>query len=93
MTVATLRLELRVDPGRSSREKRRGMRSIMDKLHRYFNVSVAEADHPTDAARSFLIVVAVGRTRREVRGTLARVADAVAVYPRAELLSHEISEV
>jgi uncharacterized protein YlxP (DUF503 family) len=93
MILATLRLELRVDPGQSSREKRRRMRAIMDKLHRSFNVSVAETDHATDPCQSILIVAAVGRSRREVRETLAKVADAVAVYPRAELLSHEISEV
>ena len=93
MTVATLRLELRVDSSHSSWEKRRRMRAIMDKLHRYFNISVADADHATDPAQAILIVAAVGRTRREVRETLAQVADAVAVYPRAELLSHEIVEV
>jgi hypothetical protein len=93
MTVATLRLELRVDPGHTSREKRRRMRAILEKLHRSFNVSVADADHESDPARSIVIVAAVGRTRRDVRETLAKVADAVAVYPRAELLSHEIIEV
>jgi uncharacterized protein len=93
MTVATLRLELRVNPGHSPREKRRCMRAIMDKLHRYFNVSVAEADHTTDPAQSILVVAAVSRTRCEVRETLVQIADAVAAYPRAELVSHAIIEV
>ena len=69
------------------------MRAIMDKLHRHFNVSVAEVDRDDDPAQAVLVVAAVGRTRREVRELLERVADAVAAYPRAELLSHAITEV
>ena len=57
------------------------MRAIMGTLHRYFNVSVAEADHATDPARSTLVVAAAGRTRRAVRAMLVQVADAVAAHP------------
>ena len=65
----------------------------MDKVHRSFNVSVAAVDHDLDPSLATLAVVAVARTRREVRELLDRVADAVAAYPRAELLSHDITEV
>ncbi len=93
MTVATLRLDLLVTDCRTPREKRRLMRAIMEKLHRHFNVSVAEGDHDSDPSQSDLTVVVVARTRREARETLARVADAIAAHPRAELLSHAILEV
>ena len=93
MTVATLRLKLLVVDGHTTRGKRRLMRAIMEKLHRHFNVSVAEGDHDADPAQADLNVVVVARTRREARETLARVADAVAAHPRAELLSHAILEV
>jgi hypothetical protein len=93
MTVATLRLDLRVGNCHSLGEKQRRMRAIMDKVHRSFNVSVAAMDHDHDPLQVTLAVVAVARSRREVHALLARVADAVAVYPRAELLSHDITEV
>ena len=93
MTVATLRLKLLVADCHTNREKRRLMRAIMEKLHRHFNVSVAEGDQDADPAQSALTVVVVAPTRREARETLARVADAVAAHPRAELLSHAILEV
>jgi uncharacterized protein YlxP (DUF503 family) len=93
MTVATLRLDLRLGQCHTSRETRRRMRAIMDKVHRYFNVSVATDEHEDDPSLVTLAVVAVARTRREVRELLERVADAVAAYPRAELLSQDISEV
>ena len=54
---------------------------------------VAEADHDGDPSRTVLAVVAVGRSRWLVRETLDRVADAVAAYPRARLLSQAIVEI
>lgn len=93
MTVVTLRLDLRVTPCPSTRELRRQMRVIMDKLHRHFNVSVADAEQDGPPGVAVLLVAAVGRTRREARETVERVADAVAAHPRAEVLAHAISEV
>jgi uncharacterized protein YlxP (DUF503 family) len=69
------------------------MRVIMDKVHRSFNVSVASLEDGPDPSLASLAIVAVARTRREVRSLLDRVVDAVAAYPRAELLSHDITEV
>ena len=93
MTVATLRVTMLIADCRSTREKRRFMRAIMEKLHRHFNVSVAEGDHDANPAQSDLTAVVVAPTRREAREILARVADAVAAHPRAELLCHAIHEV
>ena len=93
MTVATLRLILLVADCHSTREKRRLMRAILEKLHRHFNVSVAEGDHDASPTNAELTVAVAARTRREARETLAHVADAVAAHPRVELLSHAILEV
>jgi uncharacterized protein YlxP (DUF503 family) len=93
MTVATLRLDLRVVNCSSPGEKRRRMRVMMDKLHRSFNVSVAAADNDRDPLGLTLAVVAVAASRRQVHQLLARVADAVAVFPGAEVQSHDITEV
>jgi uncharacterized protein YlxP (DUF503 family) len=93
MNVGTLRLDLRVDNCHTQAEQRRRMRVIMDKVHRSFNVSVAAEHHASDPAQVTLAVVAVARSRREVREILARVADAVAVYPRAQLVGQDITEV
>ncbi len=91
MTVATLRLELRFGNCDSLREKRRRMRAITRKLHRHFNVSVSDDDRD-DRAQALVAVAAVGRSRRDARETLERVADALAAYPRAELLGQAITE-
>jgi uncharacterized protein YlxP (DUF503 family) len=93
MTVATLRLDLRLGPGLSPREARRQMQTIMDKLHRHFNVSVASTEGDGGHDVAVLIAAAAARTRRDARETLERVAEAVAAHPRAEVLSLQITEV
>ena len=93
MTVVTLRLDLRVNHCQSSRDLRRQVGAIMDKLHKHFNVSVADAEPDGRVDHAVLVVAAVGRTRREARQTVERVADAVAAHPHAEVLAHAISEV
>jgi uncharacterized protein YlxP (DUF503 family) len=93
MHLAALRLEIRVKHCASARVKRRRVRAIVEKLHRHFNISVAEVglqDHPSD---STLAAAAVAETRREAREPLERVADALAVHPRVELLGRELIEV
>jgi uncharacterized protein YlxP (DUF503 family) len=93
MTVAILHLELLFSGCHTQREKRRRMRAIMDRLHRHFNVSLVETGRTEDPAQDVLVAVVVGRVRRDARATLERVVEAVGAYPRAELLSHTITEV
>jgi uncharacterized protein YlxP (DUF503 family) len=93
MTVATLRLDLLVLDCSSVREKRRRLRAIMGKLRQHFNVAVAEVDRPGRPAEAALTVVTVSTTRHEARTTLERVADAVGVYPQAEVLGQTIYEI
>ena len=93
MTVATLRLDLRISHCHSSRDMRRQVRAMMDKLHRHFNVSVAEAVRSAGPDQAVLLVAVVGRTRHDALEILERVADAIAVHPRTEVLGHAITEV
>lgn len=93
MILATLRLELHVVNCESLRDKRRRMQAIMSKLRQHFNISITEDGRIDDPAHALLIVAVVGRVRRDAHETLERVAEAVAAYPRAELLSQVITEV
>jgi uncharacterized protein YlxP (DUF503 family) len=69
------------------------MQAIMDKLHRHFNVSVADAERGGSRDQAVLLVAAVGRDRHDTLEILERVADAIAVHPRTEVLGHAITEV
>ena len=91
MYLAMIRLEVRIHD--SPRAKRRTVRSILDKLHRNFNVSVSEVDRSNHPSESVIGIAAIAPTRREVREVLDRVADAVAAHPRAEILVLDLTEV
>ncbi|WP_422930490.1 DUF503 domain-containing protein [Singulisphaera sp. PoT] len=93
MTVATLRLDLRIGGCHSAREKRRRMQTIMTKLRKHFNISVAATDMDGEPSGISFLFAAAGSGRREVFEILERITEALAVYPGAELLSHAISEV
>ena len=91
MYLAMLRLEVRI--GDVPRAKRRTVQAMLDKIHRNFNVSVAEVDRSNHPSESVLGVAAIGATRKEVREVLDRVADVVAAHPRAEILALELTEI
>jgi uncharacterized protein YlxP (DUF503 family) len=85
MHVATLRLELRVADG--FRSRRRIVETVVHKIHRHFNVSVAEVDREVFGTSTVLGVAVVAPSRREAREILDRVADVVGVHPRLEVVN------
>jgi uncharacterized protein YlxP (DUF503 family) len=93
MTAASLQMVLVVTNCRSYRDTRKQMQNIMNKLRKHFNVALAEVGRFEAPGESKLAAVSVGRTRGEVRETLLRVADAIAVHPRTEVLSQTLSEI
>jgi uncharacterized protein YlxP (DUF503 family) len=93
MTVATLRLELRVGDCPSLRERRRRLGKIAAKLRRNFNVSVAEDDRIGSPTAGALVAAAVGNSYVSARDVLERVADAVGVHPQVEVVAHALHEV
>jgi uncharacterized protein len=93
MHVATLRLAIRVRDCRVARVKRRRIRAILEKLHKHFNVSVAEVDGHNHPSESIVAAAAIAEGRREAREPLERIIDALAVHPRVELLDHALIEV
>ncbi|HEX8199629.1 MAG TPA: DUF503 domain-containing protein [Isosphaeraceae bacterium] len=92
MHVATLRLELQIGDCLTLRQKRRRLRAIIERLHRHFNVSVAEVGRHDRPAEAILGVAAVGGTRRDAREVLGRVADALGAHPRAEVLALVVTD-
>ncbi len=92
MHVATLRLTLRLAECRTLRQKRRLLHSMIDKLRRHFNIAATEVHHLDSPTESRLGIVTVGRSRRETREVLLRVAEAIGAHPHAELLDHEIED-
>ncbi len=86
MHVATVLLRLRLDDCSTPRQRRRAFDAITEKLRRHFNVSLAEVSPGRSPDEGILAAAAVGRSRREAREVLERVADAVAAHPHAALV-------
>jgi uncharacterized protein YlxP (DUF503 family) len=88
MPTISLVLEVRLDGCASAKSRRTQAEAILGKLRKHFNVAVADLTLNLDGGGDLAALgfAAVGRTRREARETLDRVADAVAAHPRAEIL-------
>jgi uncharacterized protein YlxP (DUF503 family) len=78
MIVAIAALELHLPAARSLKDKRRVVKSLIERMHARFRVSVAETDFHDLHQRAEIGVAAVGRSERELEqlmNELRRLAD------------------
>lgn len=80
MVIGTLQLELRLFSPQSLKEKRVLLKSLVDRLRKQFNVSIAEVDGMDLWQVSSLAIAAIGGETRRVN----QILDHVTEYIRAE---------
>lgn len=80
MIIGIVTWELHLNGCRSLKEKRRALKSLKDRLHRRFNLSVAETNHHDRWQRAELSCCVISTERRHAESVLAS-AD--------ELVSHD----
>lgn len=90
MIVGTLRVRLLLRESRSLKDKRQVVKSIKDRLHNGFNVSVAEVDALDNRQLAVLGVAMVSNEAQHVKTALGQIVQALRVHPVAELLDHEM---
>jgi uncharacterized protein YlxP (DUF503 family) len=73
MFVAALTLELRIPGCHSLKQKRSRIKSLIARLHREFNISVAEIDHNNNHQRAMIACAAVSNDAQHARNMLARI--------------------
>lgn len=94
MQVMTLVVRLKPEKSTTARQRRLSIESIVDTIHRHFNVSIADIGLDAPNAEIILAATCVGRSRGKVRDVLDRVAEALCSYPGTapanppEFLSH-----
>ncbi len=71
MIVGTATWELHLAGCRSLKDKRRVIKSLKDRLHRRFNVSVAETDYQDTWQRAELTCCVVATDRRHAESVLS----------------------
>ncbi len=89
MIGGSLRVRLRVRESRSLKDKRQVVRSIKDRLHDRFNVSVAEVEAQDHRQLVVLGLAMVANEAAHVRATFEQIVAALRSHPVAEFLGHE----
>lgn len=90
MQVGTLVIRLLLRESHSLKDKRRVVKSLVDRLRGQFNASVAEIESLDAHQQAVLGVAVVGTERRELESALYRMLDLVRAARGAELVSQEI---
>ena len=75
MVVGVLRIELYLPHALSLKDKRSVLKSVKDRLHNQFNVTVAEVDTTDKWQRACLGVAALGDDQGYVDGCLRQVVE------------------
>lgn len=78
MVVGLTTWELHLGGCQSLKDKRRILKSLKDRLHRRFNVSVAETNHHDLWQRAELACCVVATDRRQAHSVLSAAEDLVA---------------
>ena len=78
MVVAIVTWELHLSGCQSLKDKRRVLKSLKDRLHQRFNISVAETGHQELWQRAELTCAAVATDRRQAMSVLSQADKMVA---------------
>ena len=89
MIVGSLKVRLLIREARTLKDKRRVVRSILDRMKNEFNVSAAEVDALDEYRTAVLGFAMVGWDGKAVRGALQQIAEALRGHPVAEFVSSE----
>lgn len=90
MTVAVCRVTFRLHGNQSLKDKRRVVKSLVEKCRHRFNVSVAEVDDQDVYQRAVIGVAVVGNDGRVLNSLLDRVVEFMDSMGLAELVDHEL---
>jgi uncharacterized protein len=90
MTIGVLQLELSVGDAMSLKDKRRVIKSLVDRLRNGHNVSVAEVGALDEHRRCILGLAMVSNDRRYVEGALSKLVDFVRSTPQVGLIDYQI---
>ena len=90
MHVGSLRVRLLLRESRSLKDKRQVVRSIKDRLHNEFNVSVAEVESLDNRQLIVLGLAMVSNEPGHIRTAFDAIVKALRVHPIAEFLDHVV---
>lgn len=90
MVVGTLRVELLIPESRSLKDKRRVVRSLIDRLRHRFRVAAAEVEDNDVHNHAVLGFATVSNDSRHARAILGQVVEFLRNSPHALLGNHDL---
>jgi len=93
MIVGVLRMQVSVFDAMTLKDKRRAIKSLKDRIHNKFNVSIAEVDYNDSIRTSLLGISMVGNERRFVDSALSSLVDFVRKIPQLSLIDYSIETI
>jgi uncharacterized protein len=90
MIVGTLQVRFLLREARTLKDKRQVIKSIKDRLHNHFNVSVAEVDELDNRQLAVLGMAMVSNEAHHLKQALGQIVEALRSHPVAELIAHEM---
>ena len=91
MVVGVVTWELHLAGCQSLKDKRQILKSLKDRLHERFNVSVAETDHQDKWQRAELSLCVVSTDRQHAQSVLSSADQFVAGHPQARIIDSATS--
>jgi hypothetical protein len=85
--VAISYFELHIPHARSLKDKRKVVKSLIDRVHHRYRVSIAETEHHELHQRAGLTLASVGRSDRELERQLDDLRAAIESDPEAVISS------
>jgi uncharacterized protein len=85
MVVGTLEIALRLDGCRSLKDKRRILRSLLDKMRNDFCVAIAEVEDHDMWGNAVVGVACVSNNAAHAESILQHVTDAFDAHPQVEI--------
>ncbi len=89
MAISVSIFELHLPEARSLKQKRKVIKSLIERIHRRFRVSIAETDHHDLHQRAEISIAAVARSRHDSRRLMDSIRDLIDGEPAAMLLHWE----
>jgi len=90
MTVGIARITFRLHGNQSLKEKRRVVKSLIEKSRHRFNVSVAEVADQNLHQKATIGVAVIGSDGRVLNSILDRIVDYMDSMSLADLITHEV---
>jgi len=90
MVVGVLHVECGLPGTRSIKDKRRVVKSLLDRLHHRYRVAAAEVAHHESWRRAGLAVACVSTTARHADEILAHVASTIERHGELVLLEYHV---